>query len=88
MYPIIVKEEKQVIREDLKYPLKDTWVTLEMLRKHINEGEYFTIMEDDNECYILVNRDRLETDEEQEKRVEREKNYMINYHKFHNNKCG
>ena len=86
MYPIDIKEGKKNIREDFKYPLKGTWVTLEMLREHINEGEYFTIVEDEVEgdSYILVNRDRLETDEEQEKRVTREKTYMENYNKYHN----
>lgn len=84
-YPITIKRKKQLISFDERHEIAPP-LTLELLAP-IVEDNAFTIQEDDaqfSNSYILtVHKSRLETDEEQTARIDKEKRYMIEYKKRH-----
>ena len=84
-YSITIKRKKQTLNFDERYEIEPP-LTLEKLAPIVG-GNTFTIQEDDeifSNTYILtVHKNRLETDEEQKTRVDREKRYMAEYKRRH-----
>jgi len=84
-YAITLKRKKQIInfseRHEIAPPL-----TLEKLAPIVGDNT-FTIYDDvevfSNVYILIVHKNRLETDEEQKTRVDREKRYMVEYKKRH-----
>ena len=86
-YPIVIKREKQEVKDQREITLESRLFTLQDLRNHVAEGEMFSI--DKMEGYfgdaiiLTVYKTRLETDEELRARVESEEKYMEEYNKRH-----
>lgn len=79
-YPIQIKEEKQIVKYTEEHELKSESLTFELLRKYVNEGDTFEIVD----TTLTVYKQRYETDDEQERRVNRERSYMNEYNRRKN----
>jgi phenylacetate-coenzyme A ligase PaaK-like adenylate-forming protein len=79
-YAIPVKEEKQIIKYSEEHELNNDVLSFELLRKYVNEGETFAIVD----TTLTVYKQRYETDDEQQQRVSREKAYMKEYNRRKN----
>jgi len=92
MYPITIKREPQKIRYTKEIELNNDGVfTLSELRKLVTEDEKFSVIEKEDSMYggsyiLSITGERMETEEELKLRVEKEENYMKNYHIFHSRK--
>lgn len=82
-YPIPIKRKKQIIQYDERHEIAPP-LTIALLAPIVGDSP-FTIRDNDEQfsnSYILtVHKNRLETDEEQKMRVNREKRYMTEYNK-------
>lgn len=90
-YPIIIKEEKQIVISTESFEITDDWMTLKDLQKLVKPEDKFYFYADAEEgftarIFIEIRRTRLETDQEQAKRVSREKAYMAEYNRRQKNK--
>lgn len=91
MYPIIIVREPKEIRYQKEIELEDKLLTLAKLRKHISEGEKFSIESVPDRQYfdkimLYVHCKRYETPEEVKVRIEKEELYMKHYKEFQKNK--
>lgn len=84
-YPIIIKPEKQVVKYSRQINLPDEPLSLSLLRDYVTEDDTFTITENDWSIYpvLTIFKTRLETDKEQQERVNKETAYTVEYNKRH-----
>lgn len=88
MYPIEIKEERQVVKYTQDINVTDKIMTVDFILQNVGKDETFEVWTDARDGYtanifFTINKTRLETDEERRKRVQREKSYMIEYNKRH-----
>lgn len=82
MYPISIDYTKKEIRTKRKVKINDIdAISLDLIQKNVNKEETFYV-DFENYCLIVEGK-RLETDEEQSKRVEKELSYMQKYNAYH-----
>lgn len=84
MYPINIDRNIKTVSYEKEYDLSDIELSLEELKKYVNDKETFII--DNENLKITVYGKRNETQKETKERIEKEEKYMENYKKFHENK--
>ena len=81
MYPITINRNPQKVTYSRTEYLDDMEMSLSELRKYVEEDETFEFFSEDFELKIYGN--RLETEEEMNRRVAKEEAYMKGYNEFH-----
>ena len=84
MYPINIDRNIKTVSYEKEYDLSDIELSLEELKKYVNDKETFII--DNENLKITVYGKRNETQKETEERIKREEKYMENYIKQKPNK--
>lgn len=86
MYPIKVDKTRKVIKYVVSTDITDVKLTLDFLAKYIYKQEWFNITEYEENQFgttimLNVHKQRKETDEEFNTRVNKELAYMVEYNK-------